>query len=590
MKFVKVITLGLVLVPLFGTAQKIKYKELFPILNSKNYTEGEPNLLIFLKNPKNVEHANAHLQMGLILENRFAEKDILGDTTLITRAADSAIQMFTKAITLITEKELKRNDEFYQSFHRRDLRTGNFGIKLSDVHLDIEKKIEGIRNRNQAIRNFNTLLHRINGRYNLSVTIYKQMIERHHEYKELLFLLTSDDMIMLDRMHDNAQGIYALSNDLKKAAKDLGGDYYQKFQSFKFIEKYGIDGLEQGDVFSGELDLWDYDTWANSTKNDYSAVTDYKNIILDKENEIAGAFEKVAQGVDPGTISLIDLEIDGNKFDEDGSARSLLNLKMNQLDVSRLSNPVISPSLADTTNIFAQLGVADLIMEKLGSMHTIYSDISAPEKIDLAKTRYVGILETYYGGSSGYDQFVSGLGSWINNQRLVWNSRSEIFTEKDSWAVSEKERIPLFVVDEPQKYMTKGVVGTEVKIAYGLDRESGEGFLVWSGPTRDIADKKTFTMGKMDVTSTVANEIPTPHFGCYFYDASIEVNNLFIVATNSLGEVKWSNLITAPHEPVSFRYDESLDQLTVFYFPEDQLPDGEGIVAYIVIDRNGTVR
>ncbi len=65
---------------------------------------------------------------------------------------------------------------------------------------------------------------------------------------------------------------------------------------------------------------------------------------------------------------------------------------------------------------------------------------------------------------------------------------------------------------------------------------------------------------------------------------------VFIVATNELGDVKWSNLVTAPHEPVSFRYDESLDQLTIFYFPEDQLPDGEGIVAYIVIDRNGTVR
>ena len=255
-----------------------------------------------------------------------------------------------------------------------------------------------------------------------------------------------------------------------------------------------------------------------------------------------------------------------------------------------LSNPALSASLADSTNIFAQLGVAELIMETLGSMNKIYSDISSPEKIDIAKLRYAGILDANYGGATGYDQFGSDLGSWINNQRLIWNSKSEDFSEKDKWAVSDKERIPLFVVEEPQKYMTKGVAGSEIKIAYGLDSESGEGFLVWSGPTRDIYDKKTFTMGKMDATSTVARELPTTHFGCYFYDPSIEVNNLFIVATRATGEIKWSNLITAPHEPVSFRYDESLDQLTVFYFPEDQLPDGEGITAYVVIDRNGAVR
>jgi len=589
MKFVKVITLALVLVPLFGSAQKIKYKDIFPKLNSKNYSpELESQLMTFLRAAKK-PHPNGNYQLGLIYEKRFQEMDVLSDTAMITVSADSAVLQFKLALTLITEKEL-RNDEFYQSFHRRDLRTGKFGIKLSDVHLDIEKKIEAVQNRNQSIRDLNTMLHRIKGRYSLSVSIYKQMIQRHHEYKELLFLLTAEDMIMLDRMHDNAQGIYELSNDLKKLCKELGAEYYQSFNSFKFIEKYGVDGLEQSDIFSGELDLWDYETWSSSTKNDYSAVLDYKNIITDKENEISGAFEKMAQGVEPGKISLHDLEIDGNKFDEDGSAQAMLNLKLKKLEVSRMANPSFDASLADTTNIFAQLGVASLIMEELGSMATIYSDISKPEKIDLAKMRYSGILESNYGGSTGYDQFVSDLGSWINNQRLVWNNRNEKFSEKDKWAVSGEERIPLYIADEPQKYMTKGVYGTETKIAFGVDSQSGEGFLVWSGPTRGILKKSTFTMGKMDATSTVARELPTPHFGCYFYDPSSEVNNFFILSTTTMGDIKWSNLITAPHEPVSFRYDESLDQLTVFYFPEDNLPDGEGIVAYVVIDRNGAVR
>ena len=87
-----------------------------------------------------------------------------------------------------------------------------------------------------------------------------------------------------------------------------------------------------------------FETWANSTKGDYSSVSGYKNIILDKEKEIAGAFDQVAQGVNPKSISLQDLEDDGNKYDQDGSARSLLDLKINQLEVSRLSSLVLSAS------------------------------------------------------------------------------------------------------------------------------------------------------------------------------------------------------------------------------------------------------
>ena len=114
--------------------------------------------------------------------------------------------------------------------------------------------------------------------------------------------------------------------------------------------------------------------------------------------------------------------------------------------------------------------------------------------------------------------------------------------------------------------------------------------MVWSGPTREVMKKEVYTIGEMDFKTTKGEALPTPTFGFYFYDSSKELNNLFILATNALGETKWSNLITAPKQPDSFRYDETLDQLTVFYFPQDQLPEGEGITSYVVIDRSGTVR
>ena len=126
-------------------AQKLKYKDLFPILDAKNYAEGGPKLFQYLAQLKKDE-ANPNLQMGLMLEHDFFKYDILDDSSKIYSSGDSAVLFLEKAKTLITEKELKKNDEYYQAFFRRDLRTGEFGIKVSDVHLDIEKKVEAINN------------------------------------------------------------------------------------------------------------------------------------------------------------------------------------------------------------------------------------------------------------------------------------------------------------------------------------------------------------------------------------------------------------------------------------------------------------
>ena len=136
-------------------AQKIKYKDLFPTLNAKNWTEGAPKLKAFLADPKNVDEANANLQMGLMMEDKFLKLDAAKDTVALFSAGDSAIFFLEKAKGLITEKELKKNDEYYQSFFRRDLRTGDFGIKVSDVHLDIEKKIEVLEKRMNDSRDLN---------------------------------------------------------------------------------------------------------------------------------------------------------------------------------------------------------------------------------------------------------------------------------------------------------------------------------------------------------------------------------------------------------------------------------------------------
>ena len=136
-----------------GFGQKVKYKDLFVLLNSKNYDQSKPFLNIFLANPKNVDHPNGNYQMGLIFQDKLEHTDVLDETILYKTNADSALYFFNKALALITEKEVKKNDQYYQAFNRRDLRTGKFGIKISDVHLDLETRVKDLESSRENVSN-----------------------------------------------------------------------------------------------------------------------------------------------------------------------------------------------------------------------------------------------------------------------------------------------------------------------------------------------------------------------------------------------------------------------------------------------------
>ncbi|WP_425390832.1 hypothetical protein [Ekhidna sp.] len=136
----------LIIMSLGSTAQKLKYKDIYPYLKSKNYEKGIPQLKQYLAVGENSEEASPNLEMGIWLHERLKNID---DEAQLTEVGDSAVYFLKKAKNLIDEKEVKKREEYYLEFKRRDLRTGKFGVKVSDVHLDIENRIDDIRKRQE---------------------------------------------------------------------------------------------------------------------------------------------------------------------------------------------------------------------------------------------------------------------------------------------------------------------------------------------------------------------------------------------------------------------------------------------------------
>ena len=172
-----------------AAAQKVKYMDLIVLLTAKQYEKAEPFLKKYLK--ENDDNPNAFLYMGIIFQEKALKVDPLLNTEPLNATIDSAVLFYDKAYKSITDKELRKNDEYYEAYTRRDLRTGKFVIKLSDVQLDIENQMHGLKNRREKANLLKKYLGESAASYAKANTLYKSLLATYGSERK--FLLRADE-------------------------------------------------------------------------------------------------------------------------------------------------------------------------------------------------------------------------------------------------------------------------------------------------------------------------------------------------------------------------------------------------------------
>jgi hypothetical protein len=82
--------------------RKVKYKDIFGLLSTKQYESAEPFLKGYLK--ETTDNPNAFLYMGIVYHEKALKDDVLKQTKRTIGVMDSAIIFYDKAYKTVTEK------------------------------------------------------------------------------------------------------------------------------------------------------------------------------------------------------------------------------------------------------------------------------------------------------------------------------------------------------------------------------------------------------------------------------------------------------------------------------------------------------
>ncbi|MEO9485387.1 MAG: hypothetical protein ABJG47_18150 [Ekhidna sp.] len=585
---------------LFGAqAQKIKYKDLYPILAAKNYEEGGPKLIQFLSDIKNQEEANANLQMGLWLESRFLSYDVVNDSSRVYQVGDSAVFYLEKAKGQIDEKELKKKDEYYQAFFRRDLRTGEFGIKVSDVHLDIEKKVEAIETRIADVKEMHRKVVRVENNQSEAMESYKALTTQFAVYSNMLIGADQAVQEIISKIEESGTLGMENAKSVQELAVKLGSDKYSQDPMLKSIDQFGVDGMNAANLRSGPIEIWNFQSWASEARSEIlGGVALFKTMVKNHADELRSQKEKVKKSQSEDISDFPDnLKEQFAKYDPESTVEKLLKIEMYEARIIKQVDLQLNPSLMDSSLIGSQLEIYEAAFADAKEMNVLVESITS-EDLEISKKKYTDYIESFFQTYVTASKYVLEMQNWSRRHVKWLGDAVEFWSEKNQWGIdAENEEVvyPLFVQDSPESglmTMNVPVKSPEEVVAYGADLNAKKGFIASFGPDRIVKWKLEFDLPGVEAVNYASDSIPTiaGSESFYIYNSSIQENNFVVVSYTPDGRLNWGTVVSINKEPVDFKFDDLTQELTILLYPEEQLPLDSDELGYVVIDRTGNAR
>jgi hypothetical protein len=479
-------------------SQKVKYKELILLLNAKQYDQAEPFLKKYLK--ENDDNPNAFLFMALIFQEKSLKQDPLTQTDILVTASDSALFYYAKAAKGIDDRELKKNDEYYESYARRDIRTGKFGVKLSDIQLDIEDRTKAIKERSDRAKLLKNQFQACESTYKRSVLLYKKMLDAHTSEKQFYILAdeaTISELKKIEQAYDSS----LLSFKAYKATSQLMGKAGRN-QSMapKAINDLKKDGYGDVDFLAENIAIWDYKTWCQKTSEVVTTeIIPLRGRLIAYDIEINKLRDKQQKDSVSVLTELMELanklKVDHlRKFDADPFPMAVFEMKVGELEY--VSGLILHKKLKDSLNVRFRLETVKselTVIKRLDSIskRILIRDFNAEGKL------YKDFVTKSYGTVDVLHSLVKSTVDYAGREKLKREHEWERTSQSLKWLINGADSIPLFN-EVGREYKFKPLVVAQENHTAGLvfADSLATGYFYTITPSRFPDVKVTFTVDK----------------------------------------------------------------------------------------------
>ncbi len=576
----------------FLIAQKVKYKDLIELLNAKQYEMAEPFLKRYLLTE--TENPSAYLYMGIIYQENSTKNDILKQTEALLNNIDSAIFFFDKTLPMLTEKEIKRHDENYQAYVRRDPRTAEFAIKLSDIQLDIETRVKALKEKKEKLKPLKSNFDQTQRLYERSGILFKAVQDKYTTENEML--LRSDEALLgqlnaLTVVFDSCQLTF---KNYKTILPDLGKTGYNQQQTLLKIDDFKKDGIAPTDFMLSDVKVWDYSSWAKK-----SIETIQKEIIPMRDNLVLYDVEinKLREKLKRDSVSVKNeltklvnkvLYTQLNKFDTNPIPTELFRMKIAELEYQ--SDLIANKHLRDSANVIVRMSCIESEIKSVRKLDSISSHLVTRD-FDTEATNYNHFITRAYGTTAVLRSLVKTTNEYAHRERARKENELLKATNALNWAIAAPDSIPLFM-EVPEARASKPLLIVPDNFTIGLKYQDSlaVGYLYSITPSRIPDVGTTFPI---DAPNFKKRSLPIikglgVHEGSEVYIALIYSQNKVkegfpatIARVNKTTGLAWSINYKFELTPSELLYTASTGELTI----KTTGTNGESQI--VVIDQKG---
>lgn len=432
--------------------QKVKYKDIYALLSTKQYEQAEPFLKQYLR--VTPDNPNAYLFMGNILREKALKNDILKQTATAIANMDSAIINYDKANKMLDERQVRKNKEYYEAYNRRDLRTGEFGVKLSDIQFDLEKKIEGLQERIQKVKMAHHFFSLADRTYKASQRMYSGLQKNYPTLNQLYLRADEQTIKDLTVLSSRLDSCLKAFDHYRSASASIGNTGYNQKVTLAAVADFKRDGVEAPDFFADEVKLWDYKTFADNTRDviEKEVLPMRKHLVTyDVEiNKLRVKLNKDSISVRNDLTRLVDklLYDQLKKFDEDPLPMAVFALKTTDLEYR--SALLEHKPFRDSADLHLQIRLLQKELGLLRSLDSIASGLS-DEKLAQKSLDYADFVNSTYGDASTLRSYIRSLKHFGMEESREKQSALDQYLESLKYIVDAADSVPL-TMDIPGTY------------------------------------------------------------------------------------------------------------------------------------------